>query len=943
MKQRLFAILCASLLLLTGVGGVSAANNKEDNMDKRAQATTTSMKLSGYLDEMVNGNIANWALTALEKNPNIIEEIEKATADTVTLGSLLADPFWQISSGLISVTMAENKGYKGDAAFAITSLKTGTYGDNDYKIAQLPGTRLDWRGAEEVWFHVDASAFSDQPTRIGFAIQEKNTVNGALTGNFESWGLRAGETVHLYDERTGTWTDTEAVDSTVSNGLNTGRVTIPAGFKGWIAIPLDTQTLSAYWSSAGYNYTLDLMDVNQFQICVEGNSGSIGNTIYLSAFSIAGTGFGGALPVSGRLAGATFTQVVPLKDLRPALDSYTGSIVAWYSEFPGKLLTGLAYNYRLSPTAELKAAGDRLTKALKDAQADDGYLGVFKGNNILGGAGSNWDVWGHYHSIYGLLYWYRATGNADALTTARKAADKVYDYFVGSGRSFDSAGSQTMNLGISHGFAELYKETGTQNYLDAAVQIVEEEWPKSGDWMNAVLNGKDFYQTSLPRWEALHTVMTLGTLWELTGTEKYYTALETIWWSIAKTDRHNTGGFSSGETACGDPYNTGVIETCCTVAWMGLSTEYLQLSRNSIVADELELSYYNAMLGSLLNGERLVTYNTPMQGEARKSSQTDIAFQYNSGSPDFNCCQANVSRGLGELSQWAVLTDSQTLYLNFYGETTMAVTTPSGQALTITQKTAYPLNGAVTITLSGIKKAENFRLALRIPSWAGTGSVTVDGRTTAVSGGSYHLIDRTWTNGDTVVLNIGMTIHTWVHEKDSVEASVYYGPILLATESAFLANSSVSWSSMKAVKVAAAQDGRHWIKATLTVDGVERTLYDFASIGKFSQYSTWFLVTNLPERMTPVKGAVPIWCNKTGDDTVNDPETTTMEGGSASTTDPAIDPTTGKNDPTTTTERSHTAAGGAKGWLLPAIGALCGVLVAVGLTVFGIRKRKARG
>ena len=191
----------------------------------------------------------------------------------------------------------------------------------------------------------------------------------------------------------------------------------------------------------------------------------------------------------------------------------------------------------------------------------------------MGGNGANWDVWNHYHCIYGLYDWYRLTGNETALKTAIKAADYVYDYFVEGGKTFDSAGSQTMNLGISHVFALLYQFTGDTRYLNAAKQIIVEDWPKSGDWLNNAQAGKEYYESKLPRWEALHTIITLGLLYEIEGDPIYYNALEDIWWSIAKTDRHNDGGFTSGEQAVGDPYNTGAIETCCT------AVSYTHLSR----------------------------------------------------------------------------------------------------------------------------------------------------------------------------------------------------------------------------------------------------------------------------------------------------------------------------------------------------------------------------
>ena len=552
---------------------------------------------------------------------------------------------------------------------------------------------------------------------------------------------------------------------------------------------------------------------------------------------------------------------------------YGGAVLPWTGEFVGKHLLGIAYSYQAAPNRELKDSGDKIVALLKEAQGGDGYLGIYRNGDRMGFDGYNWDVWNHYHSICGLLQWSDVAGNQDAFEVAEKAIDYVYDFFVAGNRSFDSAGNQTMNLAISHAFALMYQHTDKKKYLDAAIQIVEEDWPKSGDWMNEVLSGKEYYETKLPRWEALHTITTLGTLYEITGTRKYYTALENIWWSILKTDRHNTGGFSSGEQACGSPYSTGAIETCCTVAWMGLSTEYLQLSKNSLVADELELSYFNSMLASLLEDFRYTTYDSPMQG-ILTPSPLSLAFQKNSGAVDFSCCQANLARGIGSVSQWAVLTDTKGMYLNYYGPSSITSVSPSGQTITLKQTTQYPLNGSICVEIQAAKP-EEFTLSFRIPSWATASTVTIDGETFAAQAGSYFELHRIWENGDVVHLELEVGLHYWLGEENyAKKTAVYYGPILLAIEQRTFGGAgsifdvTLQTSDLETAVISDGSNDDCWLMVdTVDVYNMPVRLIDMASVHSDMdnlgghQYSTWLQLRHEMDFRWFVKGRLPIWCN----------------------------------------------------------------------------------
>lgn len=528
-------------------------------------------------------------------------------------------------------------------------------------------------------------------------------------------------------------------------------------------------------------------------------------------------------------------------------------MVPWAGEFAGKYLTSAVLAWRISRDERLRSQLDRFVDELIAVQATDGYLGPFPREHRLTGKTADgkhalWDLWGHYHCILGLLLWYKEVGYRPALDACLRAADHICDRFLDTGERVRDAGAEEMNMSISHALCLLYQETGEPRYLRMAREV-EADWqtPPAGDYVRQALANVPFPQTPKPRWESLHDIQAILSFYEITGNDEYRRALEQIWHSIRAGDIHNTGGFSSGEQATGNPYDPGAIETCCTVAWMVLSVDMLRLTGDSRVADTLELATLNATLGAQTPSGRWWTYNTPMDG-VRKASAHHIVFQAREGSPELNCCSVNGPRSLALLSEWAVMQNPNGPVLNYYGPSSFDLDLPSGQRVRLTQHTDYPTDGAIQITVELAQPGE-FTLSLRIPEWSQNTQLQINGKPLpSPAAGQYLALAREWHNGDVVQLGLDMSLRPWVGEREAVgKVCLYRGPLLLAYDRRFntldpdelpaltpshLEGTSVPWAGGWPAP---------WLLLRIpTASGQPLTLCDFATAGAAgTPYLTW--------------------------------------------------------------------------------------------------------
>ena len=104
-----------------------------------------------------------------------------------------------------------------------------------------------------------------------------------------------------------------------------------------------------------------------------------------------------------------------------------------------------------------------------------------------------------------------------------------------------------------------------------------------------------------------------------------------------------------------------------------------------------------------------------------------------------------------------------------------------GTEITLHEQTRYPFEEETRFTIH-TPQSVAFPFYFRIPAWCNAASIVVNGkpqRATLVAG-TYACIERTWSEGDEVVLKLPMdySVRRWQVNKQS--ASVNYGPLTLS-------------------------------------------------------------------------------------------------------------------------------------------------------------------
>jgi DUF1680 family protein len=476
-----------------------------------------------------------------------------------------------------------------------------------------------------------------------------------------------------------------------------------------------------------------------------------------------------------------------------------------------------AASYCLAHTAdgELEAAVDDAIGLLSGAQQADGYLNVYftvvQPRQRFTDLRDAHELYCAGHLIEAGVAHYEATGKQTLLEIVRRYADLVDVEFAPGGAC---EGGYDGHEEIELALVKLYRVTGERRYLELSRRLIlargtrpfyfdrEEELRGTEGYFGAAFaeragrvdRFRQYNQSHLPVVEQVevvgHSVRAMYLYCAMTDLAvefddpHLWAACRRLWASLTQNKLYITGGVGSDPTieGFGPDYDLpdahGYAETCAAIGLTMWAQRMANASGDASYVDVLERALYNGVLSGVSEDGTHYFYDNPLASDG--SHQREEWF-------GVACCPPNLARLLSSLEHYIYSQGPDEAVINLYiaGSARFGV---GDSAVVLTQATAYPRDGAITIAVDSATAAE-FTICLRIPAWCGHPGLRVNGEPVdlaAVIDRGYARIRQRWSPGDRIELSLPMQARRiWANTEVAAAAgkvALQRGPLVFCLE-----------------------------------------------------------------------------------------------------------------------------------------------------------------
>lgn len=470
--------------------------------------------------------------------------------------------------------------------------------------------------------------------------------------------------------------------------------------------------------------------------------------------------------------------------LEPKAENYTNwENTGLDGHVGGHYLSALSYMYASTGNQEIKERLDYYISELKRCVDAEGYLsGVPHGRQIWKeisegniraasfGLNDRWVPLYNIHKIYaGLRDAYLITGNKDALKMFLDLTEWMYNLTEGLTEEQLQDMLRSEQGGLNEVFADAAALSGDSRYLDLAKRF-------SHKYLLDFLIAKEDRLTGMHANTQIPKVIGYKRIADIEGNQTWNDAASFFWETVVEKRSISIGGnsvyehfhpsedFSSMLTSEQGP------ETCNTYNMLRLSRMLYTTSADSKYMDYYERALYNHILSTINPIQGGFVYFTPMRsGHYRVYSQPQTSFW---------CC---VGSGIENHARYVEMIYShkadEELVVNLFIPSTLKW----GKTV-IEQINNFPAEEGTTLLINP-KKASEFTVSIRVPEWTSGDRMNPRVNGEAVEGvieEGFLKIDRKWTEGDRLTVDLPMSLRAVQLPDMSENYSFMYGPMVLA-------------------------------------------------------------------------------------------------------------------------------------------------------------------
>ncbi|MDU7027508.1 glycoside hydrolase family 127 protein [uncultured Robinsoniella sp.] len=423
-----------------------------------------------------------------------------------------------------------------------------------------------------------------------------------------------------------------------------------------------------------------------------------------------------------------------------------------------KWLEAVALSLASHTDKDLENTADEVIDLIEAAQQPDGYINTYftikepekRWSNLEEGH----ELYTAGHLMEAAVAYYNATGKRKFLDCICKFADLICTVFSNENNKDGYPGHQEVEIGL----VKLYEVTGNRTYLAQAKEFLERRGREPNYFLEE--EKRPDYKRIFPEFENYlplysqshkpvreqdtaegHAVRAVYMYCAMADVAYEYQdkellqVCENLWNDISYKKMYITGSIGSSgllerfTTGYDLPNNRNYSETCASIGLALFGRRMAQITRDAKYMEVVERALYNTLLSGVAMDGQSFFYVNPLEvwpDNCMPRTSMEHVKPVRQKWFGVACCPPNIARTLASIGEYIYFYDKSSIWINLFisSETVVEI---EGHPVHLSQKTAFPNDGKIEITIENEDEAE-FELAIRIPEYVKEYGLILDGK-----------------------------------------------------------------------------------------------------------------------------------------------------------------------------------------------------------------------